>query len=86
MVKIDMFVLPGCARCSAGLDALKAIAESFGPDAVTWEERNLLENIDYAVDLGILSSPAMAINSKLAFTSLPSPQQLRVELVRHMGV
>lgn len=85
MVKIDVFVLPGCARCTAGLDALKEIAESFGPDAFAWEERNLLENIDYAVQLGILSAPAIAVDGKLAFVSLPSPQQLQADLTRHVG-
>lgn len=85
MITIDVFILPGCGRCSAGLDALKEIAESFGSDAFAWEERNLLENIDYAVQLGILSTPAIAVGGKLAFVSLPSPQQLQTELIKHVG-
>ncbi len=86
MTKIEVFALPGCSRCSTGLDALKEIAESFGPGTFVWEEHNLLENIDYAVRLGILSTPAIALDGKLAFTSLPSPSQLRAELTRHMGL
>jgi hypothetical protein len=80
-----VFVLPGCDRCSVGLDELKAVAASFGSAAFAWHERNLLQNIDDAVKLGILSSPAIAIDGKLAFTSLPSPQQLRDALGKHVG-
>ncbi len=85
MTKIEVFVLPGCSQCSTGLDALKEVADSFGPGACLWQVRNLLENIDQAVRLGILSTPAMALDGKLVFTSLPSPQQLRTELSRHVG-
>ena len=85
MKKIEVFVIPGCARCGTGLDPLKEVAESFGPDAFAWEVRSLLENIDYAVKLGILSTPAIAVEGKLVFKSLPSPLQLRTELARHLG-
>lgn len=85
MVKIEVFTLPGCSRCSQGLDTLKEVAQSFGPDAFSWEERNLLQSIDDAVKLGIVSTPAVAVGGKLAFVSLPSPQQLQAELSRHVG-
>ena len=75
-----MFVLQGCGRCLAGLDELKNIALSFGEDAVRWNERDLLANIDQAIALGILSAPAIAIDSKLIFGSLPTPEQLRAAL------
>lgn len=80
MKVIDVFVLQGCGRCLAGLDELKNIALSFGEDAVRWNERDLLANIDQAIALGILSAPAIAIDSKLIFGSLPTPEQLRAAL------
>lgn len=85
MIKIDVFVLSGCSWCSTGLDVLKEVAESFGPNAFAWEERDLLQNIDDAVKLGILSTPAIAVGGKLVFVSLPSVQQLQAELSRHVG-
>jgi thioredoxin 1 len=84
MVKVEVFVLPGCSRCSNGLDALKEIAASFGPDAFQWEERNLLQSIDDAVKLGILATPAIAVGGKLAFASLPSAKQWQAELSKHV--
>ncbi|MCU6435253.1 glutaredoxin [Undibacterium sp. Jales W-56] len=84
MIDIDVFVLPGCERCLSGLGALEQVVRSFGPDNCKWEERNLLENIDRAVQIGILSAPAIAVGGRLAFSSLPSPQQLHAELVKYV--
>lgn len=85
MVKIEIFTLPGCSRCSTGLDSLKEVAESFGPDVFAWEEHNLLQSIDDAVKLGILATPAIAVGGKLAFISLPSPQQMKAELSKYLS-
>ena len=86
MISIDVFVLPGCGRCLSGLAELKEIVQSFGPAAFRWEERNLLDNIEAAVQLGILSAPAIAVDGTLAFSSLPSPQQLRAALAIRIAV
>lgn len=83
MVSIDVFVLPGCSRCSDGLDALKEMVASFGPDKFVWNERDLLQNIGAAVDLGILATPAIAINGKLAFTALPCPRRFQEALAKY---
>lgn len=85
MIDIDVFVLPGCERCLSGLGALEEVVRSFGAGTFSWEECNLLQNIDRAVQLGILSAPAIAVDGKLAFSSLPSPQQLHAELAKHMA-
>jgi hypothetical protein len=45
----------------------------------------VLDELDYAVSLGVLTLPAMAVNGKLAFPLLPTPEQLRTEIVRHLG-
>jgi thioredoxin 1 len=85
MVKIEVFVLPGCTRCNSGLDALRATATSFAKDSFLWEERDMLQSIEDAVKLGILSSPAIAIDGTLVFTSLPSPQRLHDELSKYVS-
>jgi thioredoxin 1 len=87
MIKIEVFVLPGCPRCSSGLDTLKEVAASFSSDMFIWHERDLLQSIDDAVKLGILASPAIAIDGKLAFAaSLPTPQQFRDTLSKYVSV
>jgi len=76
-LKIEIFSSPGCSKCTqAKKQLLKLIAE-YNPDDINIEEINVLENLDYAVDLGIVTTPAIAINGKLCFTSLPSIKSLK---------
>ncbi len=84
MVKVEVFSSPGCGKCAQAKAMLKTVAEALGSDKVTWREVNILEEMDYAVDLGIMSSPAIAIDGELVFTSLPSAYKLRVELLRRL--
>lgn len=37
------------------------MVESLGTDKVSWREVNILEEMDYTVDLGIMASPSIAI-------------------------
>lgn len=85
MIKVEVFSSPGCAKCAQAKAVLKAIAEELGQDKVTWREVNILEEMDYAVDLGVMSSPAIAIDGELMFSSLPSARKLRAELGRRLG-
>ncbi len=84
MVKVEVFSSPGCGKCAQGKSMLKAVAEELGQDKVSWREVNILEEIEYAVDLGVMSSPAIAINGELVFVSLPSATKLRAELLKHL--
>jgi glutaredoxin len=84
MVKVEVFSSPGCAKCARAKSVLKAVAEELGQDKITWREVNILEEMDYAVDLGVMSSPAIAIDGKLVFASLPSAGKLRAELSRRL--
>ncbi len=41
-----------------------------------WREIDPVEELDYAVELGVLTLPAVAIDGKLVFSSLPTAEQL----------
>lgn len=85
MVKVEVFSSPGCGKCAQAKAVLKAVAEELGQNKVTWRDVNILEEMDYAVTLGVMSSPAIAIDGKLVFSSLPSAEKLRVELGKRLG-
>lgn len=74
-MKIDLFYARGCDKCAASRESLKVAAERVAPE-LEWRELDVLENMDYAVDLGVLTLPAMAIDGVLAFPALPSVKQL----------
>lgn len=82
MMKIEVFSSPGCAKCGHAKDVLRKVAEEVGRDRIEWREVNVLDEMDYAVKLGVLSTPAIAVNGELLFTALPSEKKLRQTLER----
>ncbi len=75
-VKIEVFAAPACRQCASAGDELHMIATSvLGEECLVWREVNVLEEFDYAVALGVLSMPSIAVNGELKFVSLPGPKQ-----------
>lgn len=80
-IKIEVIAAPGCRKCASAQGELRAIAASvLGEDRLVWREVSVLEELDYAVSLGVLSMPAIAVNGELRFSSLPTPEQFRTML------
>ena len=82
-VKVEVFTAPGCSKCGQAKEVLRRMAEELG--GIEWEEVNVLEDLDRAVALGVLSTPAIAIDGELVFTALPGPRRLRAELERRLA-
>lgn len=78
-MKIELFQVPGCPRCDTQTSELRVIAETAGTQ---WFEVNALDALDRAVDLGVLTLPALVIDGELAFSALPTQEALRRELTR----
>lgn len=83
-IKVEVFSAPGCAKCAATRKALRSVAESVGNGVVTWRELNVLEELDYAVELGVMTPPSLAIDGELVFAALPTPERLRDELLKRL--
>ena len=84
-IKVEVFSSPGCSKCSHAKALLQKLVEDLGDDAIHWREVNILDELDYAVGLGVLSTPAVAIDGELTFPSLPSPARLRAELEQRLA-
>ena len=79
-MKIEVFYADGCGTCAVARRELKeAVIATFHSDAA-WSEVDIVKNIDYAVELGVLTVPAVAIDGELVFARLPTVQQLLSEL------
>ncbi len=85
-IQVDIFSSPGCGKCGHAKDVLKKIADKIGANQIEWREVNILDEMDYAVEIGVLSTPSIAINGELVFTSLPSADKLRSELEKQLGL
>lgn len=85
-INVEVFSSPGCGKCGHAKVVLKKIAEEIGGHQIEWREVNILDEMDYAVEIGVLSTPSIAINGELVFTSLPSANKLRAELEKQLGI
>lgn len=75
-MRIELFYSDGCGGCTASRRVLKeAVLEAF-PAEADWRDLEILEHIDRAVELGVLSVPAVAVDGELVFAKLPTVQQL----------
>lgn len=81
-IKVEVFASPGCGQCGRVSDLLRHLAREMSADRIDWREVNVVEEFDYAVELGVLATPAIAIDGRLRFTGLPSINALRTEFER----
>lgn len=83
-MKVELLYAPGCEKCAEEKEMLRATAEELIPN-LRWRELNVLDVMDYAVDIGVLTLPAIAIDGKVAFSSLPSNRKFRRELIKRIS-
>ena len=79
-----MFYTPGCAACVAQHDELRTAAQAIVKD-LEWHDVNVLDNVDRAVDRGVLTLPSIVIDGELTFTSMPTVAQLSKALIARSG-
>lgn len=84
-IKVEVFSTPGCSTCARSRDALKAVVEAFGHDKVTWREVKVVDEIEYAVELGVMVSPSIAIDGELVFPTLPTATKLKEALIQRLA-
>ena len=82
-MRIELFYTPGCSQCAKTRDGLKATAKELIP-GVIWCELNALDELDHAVEVGVVTLPSIAIDGQVVFSSLPTTRQFRRELTRRM--
>ncbi|WP_198262933.1 glutaredoxin family protein [sulfur-oxidizing endosymbiont of Gigantopelta aegis] len=66
-MNIEIFSSPGCGKCGHAKVVLSELANEIGGDKINWREVNILEEIDYAVELGVMTTPSIAIDGELIF-------------------
>ncbi len=85
VIKVEVFASPGCSKCGHAREVLRKLVEELGNSQIQWREVDILDEMDYAVSLGVLSTPAIAIDGVLIFTGLPSSTKLRKKLLEYLG-
>lgn len=80
-MKVELFHTTGCKSCADSREALRSVAEQAVP-GIVWRDVDVTKELDYAVEVGVLGLPALAVDGELAFSSMPTPAQLVAELQR----
>jgi len=80
-IKVEIFSSPNCSACGQASKTLEKLANEIGDDKIQWRKADVIEEIDLAVSLGILSTPSIVIDNVLVFSGLPSIKTLREELL-----
>ena len=73
-LSVELFYAGGCSKCAEARDALREAARSAGAD---WHEIDIGKQPNRAVDVGIVSTPAIVIGGDLVFSMLPTSAELR---------
>lgn len=74
---VEFLVASGCKRCSAVRESLRSTVQHFAEDYVHWTEVDIARHPNRAVDLGVVSTPAIALDGELVFPLPPGPEELR---------
>jgi protein-disulfide isomerase len=82
-VSVEFFFAGGCSNCVKAREALRETAQSTAE--VEWTEIDIAKNPGRAVDLGVLTTPAVAINGKLQFKSVPTAADLQHAIKAQIG-
>jgi thioredoxin 1 len=83
-MKVEIFYTPSCSACDATHAELRKTAQDTVQN-LEWHELNVVDNIDQAVDLGVITLPSIVIDGELVFTSMPTAAQLREALMKRQG-
>jgi len=81
-ITIEIFSSSFCSRCQKSKNDIKEIIASVEQKEIEYKEIDVVEQLDYSVSMGVLTTPSIAINGKLLFTSTPSRSELEKQINR----
>ena len=80
-MEIELFYSPYCSRCAAARQRLRKLLSGADYRNLSYRERNVLDALERAVDLGVSATPALAIGGKLVDAGGWREARLRALLV-----
>jgi thiol-disulfide isomerase/thioredoxin len=84
-VFVEVLTANGCARCQKIKVLAKEVIAELNDSRVCYREINVVDEIDYAVRLGVLSTPAIALDGELVFPAPPTKAKLRQAILDRLG-
>ena len=78
--EIELFYSPYCKRCAAARRWVHEFATAPRHQGVVYRERNVLEDLERAVELGVKATPALAVSGRLIAVARWNKQAVRALL------
>ncbi len=81
-IEIEILTAPGWKKCEEAKVLAQKLVEKMGQDlpGLSYRVVDLVVSPELGVKYGVLSTPAIAINGKLAFSGIPKEKKLRKKL------
>ncbi len=83
-LKLELFSSPACGKCDQMKKKLQAVADQ-SEGRIEFTVVNILQEMDYALQLGVLSTPCIAVNGNLLTLGLPDMDELKKILDEHLA-
>ncbi len=80
MLTVELFTTSTCNRCQKARHMLQRVIAEIDSPKIVYHEVDIVADIDYAVQTGVLSASAIAVNGELLYASIPSEKKLRETL------
>jgi thioredoxin 1 len=75
-VHLELFYSPYCSRCRKARKQVRQLAAAWPAEHLQFRELDVLQELDRAVALGVLQTPALAIDGQLVAGPVPSSRAL----------
>jgi len=70
-IKIELFSSNLCSNCVKTRQNLTDLVTELGSDNFDLKFIDVVENIDYSVEMGVLTTPSLAVENKLLADPIP---------------
>lgn len=79
-VHLELFYSPYCPHCRKARERVRAFAANWPAERLEFRELDVLKELDRAVAVGVLQTPALAIDGELIAGPVPSRRALEMLL------
>ena len=79
-VQLELFYSPYCTRCRKARKQVRSLTAHWPSERLRFRELDVLQELDRAVAVGVLRTPALAIDGQLIAGPVPSSRTLETLL------
>lgn len=73
---LELFYSPHCPRCLKAREQLRSLAANWSEEHIQYQELDVLESLDRAVEVGVMQTPSLAVDGEAVAGPVPSPHAL----------